>query len=121
MQKYLACARLRYRNILDLTPTPDLPQYHIEINFTALCLRLLVNNSYKNQVPIQYIQVQSYTPTKVSRVKSPLVVFADMTDIFVMYYAILVPAMEKRLPFLQQLCYFSEYLNYSCYQIRKYN
>ena len=38
---------------------------------------------------MQYIHVQSCTPTSASIVKSALVAFADRTDIFIKYYAIL--------------------------------
>ena len=47
-------------NILDLTHTPNLLQYQLEINFTILSLRWIVAFSYRDQVPIQYIQVQRY-------------------------------------------------------------
>ena len=41
------------------------------------------------KLPMQYIQVQRYTPTSARIIKSALVAFAGRTDIFIKYYAIL--------------------------------
>ena len=98
------------------------------------------------KLPMQYIQIQSYTPTSARIVKSMLVAFAGRTDIFIKYnailgsvvmendnhfskhfatstyYVILIPyVIEKRLPFLRKFYHLSEYANYSRYQIRKTN
>lgn len=41
------------------------------------------------RLPMQYIHVQSCTPTSARITKSALVAFADRTDIFIKYYAML--------------------------------